>query len=249
MTKIENLIILSAKVSVIDSKQLLSVITGGIKEKTKTAIAYNTFNTINLIYKNGMLQNTFRGFDIIHPDGIGIFLASKLIYGKCGFKSRFTGSDFYPVLIEEGIKNKWSFFLFGDTGKTLSDAVQKNNNLNICGYQNGFDYKDEEVIKKVNQLSPDILIVGLGCPKQEEWIIKFRDLIDAKIILAVGDGIKVFSGTKRRGLNIFGVLGLEWFIRLINNPKKYWKRYLLGIPLFVIRVIKFKLSSKIQTNI
>ncbi|MEJ2613977.1 MAG: WecB/TagA/CpsF family glycosyltransferase [Ignavibacteriaceae bacterium] len=115
----------------------------------------------------------------------------------------------------------------------------------MCGYQDGYNIENEKLIEKINDLLPDILIVGLGCPKQEEWIVKFKDYLNVKIILAVGDGIKVFAGTKIRGSNLFRTSGLEWFIRLITNPSRYWKRYLLGIPLFIIRVIKFKLSVKV----
>ena len=249
MKKVEYLDILSVKVSLIDYEKLKSVIIETINNKTKIFITYTTANTLNLIYQYEGLKNIFNKFDIIHPDGIGVYLSSKFIYGKNGFKNRFTGSDFYPVLIEAGIKNKWSFFLFGDTEKTLLEAIKKNNTLNICGYQNGYDYIEEKLVEKINSSTPDILIVGLGCPKQEELVFKYKDQINAKIILAVGDGIKVFAGTKRRGANFLRLLGFEWFVRLITNPKKYWKRYILGIPLFVIRIIKFKLSYKIRTDI
>lgn len=228
-----------------DSKNLLEYVKSNIKKEKKFYITYTNANSLNLIYKCPNLLSLFNNFDHLHPDGLGVYLASKFLYGKNGFKNRFTGSDFYPSIINEGIKNKWKFFLFGDSEKTLSEAVKKNNTLNICGYQNGYDFEDEKLIKKINNLSPDILIVGLGCPKQEEWISKFKDQINTKIILAVGDGIKVFAGTKTRGIKFLQKLGLEWFVRLITNPQKYWRRYLLGIPLFIIRVIKYKLSAKV----
>jgi N-acetylglucosaminyldiphosphoundecaprenol N-acetyl-beta-D-mannosaminyltransferase len=63
------------------------------------------------------------------------------------------------------------------------------------------------------------------------------------VIIAVGDGIKVFAGNKRRGPKILQKLGLEWFVRFIFEPKRLWKRYLFGIPLFIFRVIKFKFMN------
>ena len=225
----------------VDTKNLSEYIKYQIEKKKKSNITYINTNSLNLIYRYPNIFSLFNNFNLLYPDGVGIFLASKLLYGKNGLKNRFTGSDFYPILIEEGIRNRWSFFLFGDTEKTLLEAVKKNNALNICGYQNGYVYEDEKLIEKINNLEPDLLIVGLGCPKQEEWIVKYKDQINTKIILAVGDGIKVFAGTKKRGSNFLRLIGFEWFVRLITNPKKYWKRYVLGIPLFIVRIIKFKI--------
>lgn len=236
--------ILRINVMSVTQDYLKNYIAENIQSNNKILLSYTTINSVNIAYNNN-IKDLFNHFDIIHPDGIGIYLASKFIYGKNGFKNRFTGSDFYPLLIEEGIKRNWKFFLFGDTLETLLKAVEKNKTLNICGYENGYNFDDDDVIKKINYSAPDILVVGLGCPKQEEWIVKFKDTLNAKIILAVGDGIKIFAGTKKRGFNIFRILGLEWFIRLINNPKKYWKRYLIGIPLFSYRVIKYKLSNSL----
>jgi N-acetylglucosaminyldiphosphoundecaprenol N-acetyl-beta-D-mannosaminyltransferase len=219
---------------------LLACIEDAIASKTKLLITYVTANTLNTIYNDKQLPEIFNYFNIVHPDGIGTYLASKFLFGKNGLEDRITGSDFYPILIKTAIEKEWSLFFFGDTDKTLSMIKEKNNGLIIKETQNGFSYNKDEVIQKINYTKPDILVVGLGQPKQEKWIYTNKDLINCNVILAVGDGIKVFAGIKQRGAKFFQFFGLEWLIRLFYNPLKFWKRYLIGIPLFSMRILKTK---------
>jgi len=211
-------------------------------ERVKS-ITYVNSNTLNLVFDNNKLLNIFNQFDLIHPDGMGVIIASQLLYGKKGLKKRITGSDFYPILNQVAIKNKWRVFFFGDKDTTLKKIVKINPRLIVTGWHNGYTYNDDEIVTEINNSKTDILIVGLGCPKQEKWIVENKDRLSVKVIIAVGDGIKVFAGIKKRGNRFMQTLGLEWVARLINNPMLYWKRYLIGIPLFLIRVIRLKYSS------
>jgi N-acetylglucosaminyldiphosphoundecaprenol N-acetyl-beta-D-mannosaminyltransferase len=87
------------------------------------------------------------------------------------------------------------------------------------------------------------LIIGLGQPLQEKWINDNHAQLNASVLIAVGDGIKVFAGEKRRGPLFMRKLGLEWLIRLFFNPFKYFNRYMVGIPVFLYRIIRAKLSK------
>ncbi len=169
------------------------------------------------------LINLFERFDFIHPDGIGVYFASKYLYKKSGLTKRFTGSDFYPFLIEQAIERNWKLFFFGDSDTTLEKIKTQNLNLNVVGIHNGYDYVNLDLVKKINISNPDILIVGLGCPKQEKWIIENYSNLNVNVIIAVGDGIKVFAGNKIRGPLVLRQLGLEWFVRLISNFKNFGK--------------------------
>jgi len=244
MNNVDGISIFRVKICQLDYHSMLKIISTEIKNNEQKIFTYATANSLNLIYNNKKLSEIFNQFDYVHPDGVGVYLASKILYGKEGLSEKITGSDFYPLLINNAIKNNWKIFLFGDTEETLKKAIEKNHDLKICGTQNGFNYDDEDVIKKINGAGSQILIVGLGCPKQEIWITENKDKLDANIILAVGDGIKIFAGTKKRGGRVFQAVGLEWLVRLVNNPLMMWQRYLIGIPLFLYRVIKFKYFNK-----
>jgi N-acetylglucosaminyldiphosphoundecaprenol N-acetyl-beta-D-mannosaminyltransferase len=243
MMRNNKLEILQVEVGKVDYSDILKSIKKTYTEEKQIILTGANVNTINLALKNLKYGELLSNFDIIHPDGIGLFLASKFLYGKNGFKKRITGSDFYIELIKESLKNNWSFFIFGDKCETLNKISKVNPRLNIRGLCNGFNFNNDELIKNVNTSQPDILIVGIGSPQQEEWIIDNKNNIPTKIIIAVGDGIKVFAGNKKRGPKIFQKIGLEWFIRFLYEPKRLWKRYFIGIPLFIFRIIKFKFMN------
>ncbi len=244
LEKIEHINILNVKLSKVCYSDLLNLINQSINRLSTITITYCNAHIINLSVNNKSLGKTLNKIDVVHPDGIGIFLASKFLYGKNGFNSRFTGSDFYLHLIDYAVKQNWSFYFFGDEEKTLEKISTNYSELKIAGLCNGFTFNQNEIIDEINDANPDILIVGLGSPKQEEWVIENKGQVKAKVIIAVGEGIKVFAGTKKRGSKIVRFFGFEWLIRLINEPKRLWKRYLIGNPLFIISILKFKFIKR-----
>lgn len=222
---------------------LLGKIYIAAEKKRKLSITYTNSSTLNSSYNNSHNQDLLNSFELVHPDGIGVYLASKLLYGKNGLSSRMTGSDFYPKLIEEGIKRKWGFYFFGHDNSTLEKINARNPELKITGVNEGYSFDTNKLKERINNSGTDILVIGLGFPKQEIWINENKNKLKCSVIIAVGDGIKVFAGTKKRGTALIRKLGLEWAVRLIYSPFKYWRRYMVGNPLFLYRIIKLKLSK------
>ena len=241
--KIKFVSILNLRISKVIYTDLLSLINEAINNKIQITITGANVSTINLSLKDSYFKNALDNIDYIHPDGIGVNIASKFIYGSDGFTNRFTGSDFYIELIKFSKEKKYSFYFFGDRDETLNKINNVHPELIIKELQNGFNFVDKDIIKNINSSKADILIVGLGSPKQENWIFKNRHLLNPKVIIAVGDGIKIFSGTKKRGPKFLQIIGLEWLVRLFFEPKRLWKRYFIGIPLFIFRVIKYKFMN------
>jgi N-acetylglucosaminyldiphosphoundecaprenol N-acetyl-beta-D-mannosaminyltransferase len=224
--------------------RFLFIISESIENKIKVKISYANAHTLIEIASDNNLKNLINKFDVFHPDGLGVFLASKFLYRETGLIEKLVGSDFYYLLIKEGIKKNWKFYFFGHDIDTLNKIRLNYPDLNIVGLEPGYSYQTEKVISGINYSKPDILIVGLGFPLQEEWISENISKINSNVILAVGGGIKIFSGTKVRGPVAFQKLGLEWLMRLLYEPGRLWKRYLIGIPIFIFNVIKFKFSVK-----
>jgi exopolysaccharide biosynthesis WecB/TagA/CpsF family protein len=222
---------------------LNSIIEASVIKENQTLITYANANSINCVYSDSKTKQLLTSFDVIHPDGFGIYAASKFLYGSNGFKERFTGSDYYPLFISKAIKCKWKVFFFGHDKQTLHKIYRNCPGLNICGTNPGYNYTDDDVIDKINSAKPDVLIVGLSFPIQEEWILRNNNKIHTKAVLCVGDGIKVFAGTKKRGPEFLRYLGLEWLIRFLSNPIKYFKRYIIGNPLFLYRIILLKIRK------
>lgn len=214
-----------------------------IKSKIKLTVSYANAHVINLCAGDNEFAHVISGFDVIHPDGIGVQLAFKYIYRKNAPSERFNGSDLYPLLASKAISEKWRVFFFGHDFHTLEKIKIKYPELIIAGFQDGYHYDSKILNEVINISNSDLLIVGLGSGKQEKWIAENKNFLNVPVIIAVGDGIKVFAGTKVRGPKLFRYLGLEWLIRTLRFPHLYAKRYLLGNPVFLYRIIRFKMSK------
>lgn len=230
--------IFGVKADKLNDEKFLNIISKSISEGKKLTIAYANADSLNKIYSDEELKNIYKTFDIIHPDGIGVYAASKFLYGKNGFEERLTGSDFYEKLIKESVKKGWNYFFFGHTKKVLDEIQTEHPLLKISGTNEGYNFDNDEVIQKINELKPDVIIIGLSCPKQEKWIFENKDKLKSGILFAVGDGIKVFAGKKIRGPVFMRKFGLEWLVRFALNPLKNFKKYIIGNPLFIYRVLK-----------
>jgi N-acetylglucosaminyldiphosphoundecaprenol N-acetyl-beta-D-mannosaminyltransferase len=120
--------------------------------------------------------------------------------------------------------------------------------LKIAGVHHGyFDHaagspENESVIEEINAAKPQILVVGFGMPRQERWLMDNWDRVDANVALAGGAVFDYFSGRLRRGPRLLTDNGFEWLARPLVEPARLWRRYLLGSPLFLLRVLRQRLS-------
>lgn len=245
MEKLKHYNLFGIKIHNSTYEQILGAIASAISSGNQLTICYANANTLNLCTDRPELADNIAVFDLIHPDGIGINMALRFLFKSETDFQRINGSDLYSELIIRAIKYQWRIFIFGDSNATLDKIVSVCPALNLTGSQNGYDYQEDRLIKKINSCNVDILLVGLGTPKQEEWIAENKSKIISKVIIAVGDGIKVFAGTKKRGPRFLQKIGFEWFVRFIYDPKRLWKRYFFGIPLFIFKVVKLKfINSK-----
>ena len=201
---------------------------------------------LNISFENTSYRQALESFDVIFPDGLGTKLAAKVLYD--GNKiDRITGSDFYPILLKEINERGLSLYILGDTQKILNKAIEKIKEvypgIKICGSHKGyFDGNEKNIIDDINLKSPYLVLVGSGAPRQEKFIIQWKDEIKAEKILVIGGWLRVISGDRKRGPLWIRQIGLEWFVRLISEPRRSWKRYVVGIPMFIYRILKQKLS-------
>ncbi len=230
-------------VSLQTDEELIESIEDAIQRNINCTIAYYNARTVNYVYKRNDFTAILNGFDIVHADGVGVYFASRFLYGKNGLVRRFSGSDFYNVLIKNCISRKRRLFFFGHDDQTLHKIKSNHPDLEVAGLQNGYEYDDDLLIHNINSSSAEILICGLGMPRQENWIIQNRGKLNCRVMICTGEGIRVFSGTKLRGPLFLRNLGLEWFVRFLSNPFKYFGRYIIGNPLFLYRIIVLKLRN------
>ncbi len=174
--------------------------------------------------------------DLVIPDGIGVVIASKF-YGK-PIKERVTGYDLMCRLIELAYhKDKSMYFLGGKEGVAEEAAErlrQKYDNIKIVGMHNGYFDEEEEkiIIDSIIELKPDIIFVALGAPKQEKWIYENRNKLPVKIAMGVGGSIDGIAGRVKRAPSFYQKAGLEWFYRLMKEPKRFKRT--LKLPKFIL---------------
>ena len=192
--------------------------------------------------KDKELMGILKEADMVVPDGIGVVWASK--YSEIRLTERVAGYDLGQNLMAELAGTGETFYFFGGAPGVASTAarkmMRKYAGLKVVGVHNGyFDEKEEKkIIQDINKLSPSILLVGLGAPKQEKWIYDNLRLTGAKVAIGVGGSFDVMAGNVKRAPKIFRKLGLEWFYRLITQPTR-WKR-MMRLPKFALTVLKTK---------
>jgi N-acetylglucosaminyldiphosphoundecaprenol N-acetyl-beta-D-mannosaminyltransferase len=160
------------------------------------------------------------------------------------------GTDMLPYLCENAVKNRFRIFLLGAqpgvAEKAKANLIKKFNGLQISGTQHGYFGKEEEqkVIEKINKSKTDILLVALGVPKQEKWICGNLSKLQVKVAMGVGGLFDFYSGKIKRAPRWMREVGLEWLYRVLQEPKRMWRRYIIGNPLFLLRVIKWKMAKQ-----
>ncbi len=196
-------------------------------------------------YKDSEFKKILNSADMNVPDGIGVVYASA-INGK-KLKQRVAGYDLCLNLFEKLKNGDKTIYFFGGAPKVAENAkekIEKKYKIKIIGTSDGYfdDKKEKLIIDEINKLSPDILLVGLGAPKQEKWIYKNINNLNAKIFMGVGGSFDGFSGAVKRAPDIFIKLGLEWLYRLIKQPSRFVR--MLKLPLFMLLVIKHKIKGR-----
>ena len=168
-------------------------------------------------------------------DGIGVGLASLLITGH-RFAENLNGTDFVPSFLRQS-KIDLDIFLIGCTPDIVTKACSTFNampNRRVVGAIDGFSIWENEAktIAAINAAKPDILLVGLGNPKQERWILNHRRELDVKVIFAVGALFEWITCARRRAPLILRQAGFEWLYRLVQEPRRLFQRYTINIVRF-----------------
>jgi N-acetylglucosaminyldiphosphoundecaprenol N-acetyl-beta-D-mannosaminyltransferase len=185
--------------------------------------------------------------DLIVPDGQPIRWALNSFY-KLGMKDRVYGPKLTLHVLEKANEKKLNVYLYGSTASTLKSLIQfiKVNfpQVNVCGihadrFREASSAEDEDDIKKINRSGAHIVLVGRGCPRQEFWVANHIGKINA-VMMAVGAAFDFHAGTIKQAPYWMQNNGLEWFFRLIQEPRRLWKRYFVTNTLFIITFFKHK---------
>ena len=241
----EQVEILGIEIDNISQRQFLS-------ELTKGVIFTPNVDHLMKLQEDAAFREAYRQADYKVCDSQILMYASKLL-GK-PLKAKISGSDLLPLFCSYHSNNPdITIFLLGGA-KGVAKQAQANinskfgRNIVIAAHSPSFGFEKNEaecqtIIDMVNVSGATVLAVGVGAPKQELWIARYRNQMPGvKIFMAVGAALDFEAGNKPRAPQLWSKLGLEWLYRLISEPRRLWKRYLLDdLPFF-----KLLLKQKLQ---
>ncbi|MCA1032229.1 WecB/TagA/CpsF family glycosyltransferase [Bacillus timonensis] len=239
-------------INVFTTQDALSILEERLLNKVKTAVYFMNAHCYNVAQKEERYRTVLQKADFILNDGIGIELGAKL-YG-IKMKENMNGTDFVPKLLNLASQKGYTVFLLGGSPGIAEKAANRLSKLmpglKIIGTHHGYFSEDDnsQVISEINKVSPDILIVGRGVPIQEEWIDRNKTSLNSAIILGVGAFIDFASGRIKRAPRVLRTIRAEWLFRFLLEPKRMWRRYLVGNFLFFYYVIKNRTVYKDKSS-
>lgn len=208
--------------------------------RPRRQLAFVNADCLNLAWGDLGYRGVLRRADLVLPDGIGIRVGCRLL--GWGLRENVNGTDMFPLLCQAAAASGRSLFLLGARPGIAAAAAaamqQRVPGLRIAGIRDGYfpEGHEQEVIARINASGADILLVAFGAPRQETWIARHRAALAAPVAMGVGGLFDFYSGRMRRAPLWMRELGLEWVYRLLQEPGRLWRRYLVGNPVFLYRV-------------
>ncbi|WP_349400307.1 WecB/TagA/CpsF family glycosyltransferase [Clostridium perfringens] len=203
---------------------------------------------INLMQKDKELTKIINECPLINADGQSIVWASKFLGNK--LPERVAGIDIFINLIKLAAEKGYKPYFFGAKDEVVKKVVKTFKetypNLNIAGYRNGYftDEESEVIAKDIRDSGADMLFVAFSSPKKEYWIKENMEIMKIPFAMGVGGSFDVIAGKTKRAPKWMQKYGLEWFFRFIQEPKRMFRRYIIGNLKFTFLVLKNKLRGE-----
>lgn len=212
-------------------------------------ILINTINQYSycIAEEDECFKKSLQQSDILLPDGIAVVAAARFLTGKK--VQKIAGADIHEHLLSELNEIGGRCFYLGASENTLNKIKNRLKleypSIRVGSYSPPYKPKfsahdNRLMIDAVNVFLPDVLFVGMTAPKQEKWVYEHNDQLNSKIICTIGAVFDFYGGTVQRPHKVWISLGLEWFIRLVKEPKRLWRRYVYYGPVFIWHMLKEK---------
>lgn len=246
MEELRHCEILKTNINVTNMQETIAYINAHIEELRGKYICVSNVHTTVMSYENEHYRKIQNGAAMALPDGAPLSSYSR----KQGHKlaRRVTGPDLMLELFKISPQHGYRHFFYGATPETLESMKQVIEcdypQMQVAGmyappFRKLTDEEDEAVIKLINEAKPDFIWVGLGAPKQEEWMYAHQDKVNG-VMLGVGAGFDYLAGYIKRAPMWMQKRSLEWFYRLLQNPRRLWKRYFVTNAKFIYLVRREK---------
>ena len=236
--------ILNTYVNAISMDETVRRVEEIIKNGVPTQHVVINASKVNLMEKDPELRKIVNGCPLINADGASILWAAK----KLGvpLKERVTGIDLFLKLVKLANEKGYKIYLFGAKEEVVKKVKgifeAQYPNLQIVGYRNGYfsEQDEEQIVADMANSGADMMFVAFSSPKKEYWVNKYLKKLNIPFVMGVGGSFDVVAGVTDRAPKWMQDHSLEWFYRFIQEPRRMWKRYIVGNAKFVSLTYKYK---------
>lgn len=203
---------------------------------------------VNLMEEDSELSNIVNSCPLINADGASILWAAKVL--GVPLRERVTGIDLFLRLVELAPKEGWKIFLFGareEVVQTVRKTFEEQYpGISIVGCRNGYftEADEPEIVAEMAASGADMMFVAFSSPKKERWVHKHLNQLGIPFVMGVGGSFDVVAGVTDRAPMWMQEHGLEWFYRLVQEPGRLWRRYIVGNLKFVMLTLKYRGKGK-----
>ncbi|WP_240616055.1 WecB/TagA/CpsF family glycosyltransferase [Listeria kieliensis] len=201
---------------------------------------------INLMAQDAKLAGIINESPLINADGKSIVWAARFL----GYKipDRITGIDLFEYLVALAAQKEWRVYYFGATEEVVREVVRRHQmmypKLKLAGFRNGY-FTDEEsvqIAREIHASQADLLFVGFSSPKKEYWISDYQTIMQVPFAMGVGGSFDIIAGKTKRAPIWVQRAGFEWLYRLLQEPRRLMKRYIIGNTQFIGKVLKERMQ-------
>ncbi len=239
--------IFGIRVASLGWSEAVALMTRLIEERRFTKVGFLNAHNANLVATDPVFAEALGDF-LVLPDGIGVDMAAKILYGS-PFSENLNGTDFVPGFLRE-IERPLTVGLIGAKTENVEGALARFAALapqhRFELINDGFFKPSDEpaILERIRAIRPDILLVAMGVPRQELWITRHLTPAHCTLPIAVGALFDFMSGSVPRAPLMVRRMRLEWAFRLAIEPARLWRRYIIGNPVFLARVLGAKLAGR-----
>ncbi len=240
--------ILGVKIACLDQADLIAQAIDWSQSPGRRKLTFANAHCLNLASRDAHFRALLNAADLVYADGVSLAWSSRLL-GGCRLH-KLTGADWIEPLCAQAARQGVKLYLLGGRPGVAQRAADnlraRYAALEIVGAADGFfeGMSADQVAAQIQTLAPGIVLVGLGAPLQEQWILDHYQALPNGVWWGVGALLDFVAGDERRVPGWMNKLGLEWLWRLAQDPAGKWHRYLIGNPVFVWRVLRQALAQK-----
>jgi N-acetylglucosaminyldiphosphoundecaprenol N-acetyl-beta-D-mannosaminyltransferase len=226
--------VLGVAVDAITAEEVIDRVDDAIETGTRLIVGHHNLHSAYLSRQSEGMRRFYERADLVYVDGMPLVLADRFASRRLERCHRATLLDWIDPLLARGDERGWSVHLLGGTSAVVEAAAThfaaRHRGVRFTSHHGYFGDDDEaerEVLAELVAVQPDLLLVGMGMPRQEEWLGRRFDALEATVAISIGGLFDYFAGAQKTPPRWMGKVGLEWLARLVADPRRLGRRYVV----------------------